>query len=288
MEENIRCPIKINLTLRVLHKKSENFHDILTVFWKKTAAEELTIAPPIVENISDIIETPGVEISGVNIVARVLRLAREKGLALPALKITLKKKYPAGSGIGAGSGNAAAMIVWLREKFSFSPDNSEIAGLGADVSFLSSGYELALGGGIGDILTRLDGLPCYIVVLAFPCWVSNTKAAYTRLDSLREERRLEVLSLSECEEEIDEVLKALRSKNKVGLLPNDFLQIFTVEQLTGYMQAFDAADDEGALAWGLCGSGSAVFAIFTDMAEACRAEEKIKQLGWVQKTAKLE
>lgn len=288
MVENIRCPIKINLTLRVLRKESENFHNILTVFWKKAAAEELTIAPQIVENISDIIETPDVEIPGINIVARVLRLARKKGLAFPALKITLKKKYPAGSGIGAGSGNAAAMITWLRAKFCFSPANSEIAGLGADVSFLSSGYELAFGGGIGDVLTPLDGLPCYVVVLVFPRWASNTKTAYAKLDLLREESKSEVLELPECEAEADEVLKALRSKDKVGLLPNDFLQIFTGEQLTGYMQAFDTADGEGALAWGLCGSGSAVFAIFTDMAEACRAEEKIKQLGWVQKTAKLE
>lgn len=288
MAENIRCPIKLNLTLRVLHKNLENFHEILSIFWKKTAAEELTIYPQIEENINDIVETPGIVIPGINIVTKVLRLAREKNLVSRPLRITLKKEYPAGSGIGAGSGNAAAMILWLRETFCCCLSDAEIAKLGADVSFLSSGYELALCGGIGDVIKPLVEIPCYSVVLVFPRWASDTKAAYEKLDLFRSERQLKVFTTAECNAEIDEVLAALRSKTKVGLLPNDFLQIFTGEQLAGYMEAFGVADRAGALAWGLCGSGSAIFAIFADTEAALWAEEEIKQLRWVQKTAKLE
>lgn len=288
MVERINCPIKLNLTLRILHKKANNFHEIFTIFWKKEAEDTLTIYPVIEENTDDVISMPGVQIQGENLVAKALGMARRKCANIPPLNVTIDKKYPFGSGIGAGSGNAAAMLLWLRDHYKFTADAAEIVGLGMDVSFLESQFRLALARGSGDIISPFGEIPDYIAVLAFPVWSSGTKMAYYKLDRLREEKNYQLLSSNECEVEARRILSALSSKHKIGLLPNDFLEIFVGEQLASYQEAFALSDALGALAWGLCGSGSAIFALCAGSAEADLIEDKFKQLIWVKKTAKLE
>lgn len=288
MTERINCPIKLNLTLRVLYKRADNLHEIFTVFWKKNADEILTIYPVIEENIADIVSMPGVPLNGENLATKALDFARQRGTKVPPLRVTIDKKYPLGSGIGAGSGNAAALLIWLREHYGFSATVAEIAMLGADVSFLESRFQLALAHGSGEIMSPLAGIPDYITVLAFPYWYSGTQNAYAKLDWLREEQKIQALSLNECENEARRVLSALSSKRKIGLLPNDFLEIFAGEQLAAYYEAFAISDEHGALAWGLCGSGSAMFALCAGNTEAELIKEKFKQLDWVKKTAKLE
>lgn len=288
MSEQVRCPVKLNLTLRVMLRNQANYHEIFTTLWKKTADEVLTICPQIEENIGDLVETPGARIPGVNLVAKTLTLARRMNCDAPPLKVIIRKEYPFGSGIGAGSGNAAAMLKWLEERCAFTPAAAEISRLGADVSFLSSAYGLASAEGIGDIMTPLRAIPDYTAFLAFPRWRSETRAAYEALDLLRARSGRRLLTIDECRTEAAGVISVLEAGDKIGLLPNDFLEIFAGEKLTNYTRAFNIASEGGALAWGLCGSGSAVFALFANAAAAKLGEEKIRRLSWVKKTAKLE
>lgn len=289
--KKISCPVKLNLTLRVRHKKKDSFHEIYTIFLKKKGKDELTISPQIEENIGDIIEARGEQISGENIISRALRFAREKNGGIPPLRIIVNKNHPVGSGIGAGSGNAAAVLLWLEENYGLSADASEIVKLGADVAFLAAGYSLMRGEGIGDVLTKLEDIPDYRAALAFPSWATPTKAAYEKLDESRELGGAAVLSAKECGEEAEAILGALRSGKKTGLLPNDFLKIYSDERLAHYKEVFNIYDGAGALAWGLCGSGGAVFALFAGKfgAEPVNmVNKKIESLSWVKKTAELE
>ena len=288
MSEKVCCPIKLNLFLRVLSKNARDFHEIFTIFCKKSGKEGLTICPQIKENMEDIIDTRGARIYGVNLVTKVLMLARKEHGCFPPLHVIIDKVYPSGSGIGAGSGNAAAMIRWLGEQYGVVIQGDEIATLGADVAFLASSHGLALASGVGDILSPLEDISNFTAVLAFPKWRSGTKLAYKKLDRLREEKKIKAAEEWECKAEAQKILAALASKDKIGLLPNDFLAIFAGERLVNYIEAFDIWDSEGALAWGLSGSGSAVFALFPDDSASVCAKEKIERLGWIQKAAILE
>ncbi|HAH70104.1 MAG TPA: 4-diphosphocytidyl-2C-methyl-D-erythritol kinase, partial [Synergistaceae bacterium] len=104
------CPVKINLTLRVLSRRPDGYHEIISLFWKKKGIEGLTIQPHGNENIGDILDVRGMEISGENILFRALKWARSRSPIIPPLRMRLTKEFPAGSGIGAGSGNAAALL----------------------------------------------------------------------------------------------------------------------------------------------------------------------------------
>ena len=105
MADVIRCPIKINLILRVFSKLPNGYHEIYSLFWQKTAAERLTIRPKYDEIIGDSLNIEGMKIEGENLVTKALAAARKRA-EIPPLDVELEKFFPAGSGIGAGSGNA--------------------------------------------------------------------------------------------------------------------------------------------------------------------------------------
>lgn len=246
----------------------------------------MTIQPLEAENIGDVLEVNGFAVNGPNLVSKALVWARENGTDVPPLHIILDKQYPAGSGIGAGSGNAAALIMWLKENYGLKYDGAAISRLGADVSFLAMDADAALAEGIGEKLTALSDIKGLSWVLAFPDWKSPTKEAYEKLDSYRE-ACLAGHRVKDPRGEALEIFNALADGEKIGLLPNDFLAPLMDERPL-YKTAFAEADAAGALAWGLCGSGSALFAVCGESSIASDLEKRYDAMNWIIKTSVLE
>lgn len=276
------CPIKINTTLHVLARRNDGYHDIYSLFWKKYATEVLTISTKSDENTCDDLNVCGADIKGPNLVMQVIEAARMLYGSLPPLSVELVKRFPTGSGVGAGSGNAAGMIAWLREYLALSDERSVFAKLGADIAFLSGRNDMALVSGIGEKIEPLNRKLDLIWVLVFPAWRSGTAEAYAKLDRYRALNEM-ALPASDFRGEAFEILGKLLRKERVGLLPNDFLQPLA-EEHEEYAAAGHIAADSGALGWGLCGSGSAYFALCRDISEAERLSSKFKRQNWVTQT----
>lgn len=286
MDDCLVCSIKINLTLRIFSRRKDGYHDIYSVFLKKSAAERLTISYNQAENINDVLDVPCVEIRGENIITKTLEWARRQGADIPPLKMKLEKAYPQGSGIGAGSGDAAALINWIERRSGQKFDSAEISGMGADVAFLSRDCQAAEAEGIGEKLTRISGVPEFIWVLAFPRWTSSTPDAYKALDALRE-KGLKMSVRENARAEAQGIIVRLKRGERTGLLPNDFLSV----ALSGhdeYAEAFAVAENMGAAAWGLCGSGSAFFALCRGSDEAEKIANAYKNYNWIQQISRME
>ncbi len=286
LSKKILCPIKINLTLRVLPKRDDGYHNIYSLFWQKKAIEGLTICLNSDENKGDILRVKGQNINGTNLVTKTLELVRSLGGEFPYLAMDLDKKYPQGSGIGAGSGNAAALLKWLATEYGVSLSSEKTGGLGADVAFLASPYDVALATGIGTELTPFSEICDLSWVLAFPVWASSTAEAYRKLDIYREKNNIPCFT-ENLDAEVFDVHRGLSEKKKLGLLPNDFLLPLEAEHHE-YKTAGLIAQCYGALAWGLCGSGSAYFAVCKDEASALCVQKAFEQENWISKTSKLE
>ena len=116
---------KLNLSLRVT-KKREGYHDIVSVFLRLPPVETLLISEARCAE-RDEVRVYGTDIGETkeNIVARGLRCAREAGYKVPFLNVEILKTLYPGSGIGAGSGNGAAILRWLAERNGFSRDEWE-------------------------------------------------------------------------------------------------------------------------------------------------------------------
>lgn len=251
------CPAKINLTLRITGREESGFHKLCSLFYKIGQVDNLTINPGMVDNVKVIFKRKKSIMKGQNILLKTLDKARSHGIEVPPLEMELYKNVPPGTGLGAGSGDAAALLGFLEgEGFPVMGFADEI---GSDVPFLCGQYELALVEGRGEILTPLKGglgLACTVVI---PKWSCPTAEMFAAAD----------LHFADgwptdgnvAEEEIFRVLDCLRGGKKFGLLPNDFCPVL-VARHPEYAELFDLFDCSGAIAWGVSGSGSSAFALW--------------------------
>lgn len=177
----ISAPAKLNLTLRILGRREDGFHELETLMVPlPDLADSLTLEWG--EEFSLIVE--GEDVGGVedNLVTRALRLFEEKlGRSCP-YRVTLRKVVPAGAGLGGGSSDAAAMLRALNELEKAElplGELEELAGaLGSDVPFfLRNGACWARGR--GEILEATE-VPSLPVLLLKPSFGVNTVDAYQR------------------------------------------------------------------------------------------------------------
>jgi 4-diphosphocytidyl-2-C-methyl-D-erythritol kinase len=250
---------KLNLSLRVTAKREDGYHDIVSLFLRLPAVETLSIARAENEN-ADAVRVKGIEIEGENIVSRALSSARSEGFDVPFLDVEITKTLYPGSGLGAGSGNGAAVLCWLAEGNGSPAWRSAAKKTGADVPFLFSGHSLALVSGTGEILEPLEAPELYTVTV-LPDWSVGTENAYARLD-LRYGGAY-VLNGAAARAEADGLCRKIRGKERIGLLPNDFAPLL-MDKFPDYDKLFGVFDKGGASAWGITGSGGAAFALFRE------------------------
>jgi 4-diphosphocytidyl-2-C-methyl-D-erythritol kinase len=256
----VQCPIKLNLTLRVLGKRPDGYHEINSLFWRLRSPESLEAC---FDSGKEELSVFGDDIPGENIVSRTIRHIRDVcgDDVFPPVDLRLYKRIPTGSGLGAGSGNAAAAVGLFRRICGGIKNAAlDLVSVGADVAFLAGDHEVALVRGRGEILEGLSGRPKAEAALFFPRWRSDTGRAYEMLDEARERGVTRTVLESEARDEAISVLDILKDGRRIGLLPNEFLCCVGHEREYGALAAL--ADASGALAWGLCGSGSAYFALF--------------------------
>ncbi len=271
-------PAKINLTLRITGLLQGGYHSLGTLFLRLPVAEKLTLSINDHNNVSEhILRVHGFSIRGKNILDKVLKIARRKSSALPFFEIDLWKKIPPGSGIGSGSGNAAALARFLTDEGFVQFSEEEILSLGADVPFLFGGEKAGYRSGIGDIPSPLQGVekisPQVLVVV--PCWSQNTAEAYRLADELYRSSGWP-MSDKDAREEALRVARVLARKEKTGLLPNDFFPVISARH-PEYHDFVRIADSSGSFAWGLGGSGSSFFCLFREGAGLMKAVELFKR-----------
>jgi 4-diphosphocytidyl-2-C-methyl-D-erythritol kinase len=288
------CFIKLNLTLRVLERRDDGYHNIFSLFWRLRSPEAVEAD---FDSGRENLDIEGGDISGENILTRTCRHIRNLcgEDSLPPVSIRLCKHIPVGSGVGAGSGNAAALLGIFRA-LRGEDTVPELSSLGADVAFLAGRDSLALAGGIGDELVCVGDALNLAAVIFFPEWRSDTARAYRKLDEARAGSCcFETLGAEGARREALSVLNLLKRGERVGRLPNDF------DLCAGhggeYAVLDEAADNAGALAWGLCGSGSAFFALFkpderdiclSAALDALRGKDGGNAFRWLRKILVLE
>jgi 4-diphosphocytidyl-2-C-methyl-D-erythritol kinase len=250
------CSAKLNLSLRVVGLRDDGYHDIVSIFARVPSGEALVVSRAEADRVRVSGPMP-VPIEGENTVARALRLARESGVDAPPLDVEVVKTLYPGSGLGAGSGNAAALLRWLALEHMALARRT-----GADVPFLLSPHDLALVSGVGDVIDPLPPLHLhYLVVFPAPSTGMGsvgTSGAYARLDRFAGRR---AITEAEAREEATLLIRRLAAGEEIGFLPNDFADMLVAES-PSYLDLFGEFRRRGARAWGITGSGGAAFAVF--------------------------
>jgi len=179
----VLSPAKLNLYLRVLNKRADGYHNIITRMQKIDLMDTMEFQ----EKERHVLKCPGFPHleNDENLICKAIRsLQEETGLDL-AVEITLHKVIPAAAGLGGGSSNAATTLMTLNEMFALNLSREKLmtigARLGADVPFFIYG-DGAWASGIGDHLELAEELPPLWCVLVNPGVEISTREVYEGLN----------------------------------------------------------------------------------------------------------
>ena len=273
-----RAPDKINAHLAVGPLRPDGFHELRTVYLAVSLFDSVTVRPGEGLSIGVTGEGAGgatgadrVPTDRRNLVWRAAELlAEHAGVAADAV-IDIAKSIPAAAGLAGGSADAAAALVALDAFWATRAAPEDLAALaaqlGSDVPFSLAGG-VALGSGRGERLAPVLTRGKWHWTLGIAGSGLSTPAVYGELDRMRAEGRADGGGLSGAES----VIAALRSGSPSELgaaLAND-LQVPAISLRPDLRRALRAAEEAGAVAALVSGSGPTVAALAEDDDAAVR------------------
>jgi 4-diphosphocytidyl-2-C-methyl-D-erythritol kinase len=267
------APAKINLSLKVLRRREDGFHEIETLMAPISLCDELTIKPN--DSGTGIIfssDDPTLPSGEENLIVRAARRFFTEIRQEPRLRIALRKKIPHGAGLGGGSSDAASTLLGLNQlqdaPLSSARLTSLAAEIGSDVPFFL-GPGPARCRGRGEIVEPVEGLPKLSLLLLKPEFGVSTGWAYQQWRDSGELPGVDYAA------------------QKIGglVLQNDlerpvFEKHLFLARMKGWLR--EQPEVAGAL---LSGSGSTMFAVLRDgaMTEglASRARRELDPELWI-------
>jgi 4-diphosphocytidyl-2-C-methyl-D-erythritol kinase len=266
----ILAPAKINLSLRVLSRRPDGFHEIKTLIAPISLYDKIDIER---QNrwIDFTCDDPTLSTGDDNLVVRAAKLFFERTKVKSGVSIKLEKKIPHGAGLAGGSSDAAATLRGLNELFEAKLSRKELAEsateIGSDVPFFLF-ESAALCKGRGEIVEPAKLETKLSILLFKPDFGVASAWAYSRWQDSKE-----IAGLSYTPQKLGQLT-----------LVNDLERpVFEKFVFLPRLKAWLLKQDEVAAAL-MSGSGSTVFAVLREKADAAllakRAREEVDHKLW--------
>ena len=180
----VKAPAKINLSLDVLYKRPDGYHEVEMIMTTIDLADRLELTLLNRKEIRILSHNRFVPDDQRNLAYQAARILQERFSVDKGVAIMIEKNIPVAAGLAGGSSDAAATLRGLNKLWQLGLTLDELAELGAeigsDVSFCVYGGT-ALAKGRGEIITPLPAPPTCWVVLAKPFIGVSTADVYRRL-----------------------------------------------------------------------------------------------------------
>ncbi len=269
-----QAPAKINLTLDVLRKRPDGYHDLRMVMQSVTLTDTVTLRET---------ELPGIRVKTNlsylpndknNIAAKAAKAFFDySGHHVPGLEIQLEKRIPVCAGTAGGSSDGAAVLKGLNRWFETGYSWETLAKIGeevgSDVPFCVLGGT-ALAEGRGELLTPLPPLPDCTLVLCKPPFPISTPELFRAADSVKLRRHPDT----------EGMLAALKEGNLREItmrMFNVFEDVLPPGRRSVIEEIKDLMMEGGALTACMSGTGPTVFGVFSGEAAARRTAGALKQ-----------
>ena len=271
----------MNLGLRVLGRRPDGYHELDSVFWPLAApCDELRIRPRPEPGITVRCDVPGIDPTRNTLTRAHAAFAALAGHA-PGLDITLVKRIPSGAGLGGGSSDAAALLLWLNSIAAVPLPHAELTraavAVGADVPFFLDPRPSRVTG-IGETVVPLTGeMPPLFLVLVCPGIHVSTGEAFATLDELR--ARGPSAGASPSQNSLTKQARADNGNRLFGAALPDLHNDLEAAVFPRHPQLAELKVELGrlgALAAGMTGSGSSVFGLFAARAVASAAAARLR------------
>ena len=186
----VLAPAKINLSLRILGRRNDGFHEIDTLIAPISLYDKIRIdkgTPG--KGIEFRCDDPSVPQGDDNLAVRAGKAFFETTRIEPRVLIELEKKIPHGAGLGGGSSDVASVLLALNELFNAKLPAETLAemaaAIGSDVPFFLF-QSAALCKGRGEIVTPIKLKKKLSILLLKPAFAVSTGWAYSRWQGSRE------------------------------------------------------------------------------------------------------
>lgn len=268
----LRACAKLNLTLDILGKREDGYHDLQMVMQSIDLCDLLTVTPAqgrgrISTSLSYL---PS---DGRNLAQKAAQAFRDAAGTGPEVDISIRKHIPVCAGMAGGSADGAAVLRAMDQLAGTGLSPAELArigeAVGSDVPYCTLGGT-ALAEGRGERLTPLPSLPPCHVVVCKPPFPISTPQLFARVDMKKIVRRPDTPGL----------LSALERGDLTGVarrMYNVFEDVLEPRRQAEIASLKAALIDAGALGTSMTGSGPTVFGLFDDPAAAAAARDRLAQ-----------
>ncbi len=242
------APAKINLSLRILAKREDGFHEIDTLMAPLDLGDELDFHNSRTTTLS--CDMAGVPTDESNLVFKAVRVFEAAYGRKAKQRISLIKRTPHGAGLGGGSSDAANTLLYLNEQLGTQYDAEELAAmaaeLGSDVAFFLT-PNISRCTGRGEVCAPVPELAAWTspIFLMKPDFAVATPSAYKNFAA---------------SQELPEFTYAPQVVNGVELVNDLERPVFAKFPILGMMKQWLLAQ-EGVRAALMSGSGASVFAL---------------------------
>ncbi len=255
---------KLNLTLDVLGKREDGYHDIKSVMQAITLRDDVEIDVGTGEPWSLLCDMDGIPTDETNLAWKAAKLYCDAiGKDPNGLQIRITKRIPAGAGLGGGSADAAAVLRALNRHYGAPlslPALAELGGqIGSDVPFCVL-CGTAVAEGRGERLRNLPDMPDCIFVICKPDFSVSTPELYRKIDE-------KVIANRPNHQAMESAILAGDLLQVVNNICNVFDPIVTEEHLElNYIKSIMNSYD--GVGMQMTGSGSAIFCIVKEFEAA--------------------
>ncbi len=264
----ILSPAKINLFLQITGKRSDGYHDLVTLMCCIGLYDMVSLVFGAKETTVSCVH-PNVPEDETNLAFGAASLFFKTLNKNEGVKISIEKKIPVSAGLGGGSSNAAAVLLGLNRYYGYPFSRDELMSMGlsigADVPFFIF-RKPAIASGIGEKLEAYDRLEKLKILLVFPGFGVSTVEVYKSLN----------LGLTKCKKKLRYLLLNKQSFDPGYHLCND-LETVVASKYPGIFAAKEALMGQGALGALMTGSGPTVFGLFSNFDKARKAGRTLSQ-----------
>lgn len=270
----IQAFAKLNLTLDILGKREDGYHDLRMVMQSITLADTLTLEENQGEGLRVSANLRFLPTGEKNLAAAsALRFWEALGREPENLDIRIEKRIPVCAGMAGGSSDAAAVLRALNQRSGepFSPKELARLGerVGSDVPYCVLGGT-ALAEGRGEVLTPLPPLPRCWVVACKPDFPISTPELFAQADRVKLRRRPDTAGL----------VAALEAGDLGGVarrMYNVFEDVLPARLYTRVAEIKNILIQCGALGANMSGSGPTAFGLFDRLEAAQEARACLAQ-----------
>lgn len=272
MKIEIDSPAKINLTLDIIKKRKDNYHELEMIMQELELKDKIELKEIKENTIKIKSNSKQIPLNEKNLCWKAAKkIKKEKQIEI-GIEIFIDKKIPVAGGLGGGSSNAAAVIKGLNQLWNLKMKKQEMQKIaeeiGMDTAFFLYG-KTAFASGRGEQIEQIKSFPKTRILICNPGIPVSTRQAYSNINY---EKTGKTLSSRKIKQAIEQEKKI---KELTELIHNDFE--FSVLDSFPEIKKLKKEMKENSFNALMSGSGSTVFCFPETEKKSKELAEKLKE-----------